>query len=180
MVSEVGDSNVTMYMHTGIPQGCPNGPPLYVTGYEGVTDQVDEQRTNKGDSRITVHCQLTMAETDPPKNADRTTYVDDHLESTLLDVSQSFEELYSSIVSFVESIVLTQKNWNITNNLNKTVILLELHGKGSRKLYKKFGKEFTLSDGSKIRIVVKTKYLGTLIGGHNDSINEDITERIKK
>ena len=30
----VGNETVTMCMRTGVPQGCPKRPPLYVTGYE--------------------------------------------------------------------------------------------------------------------------------------------------
>jgi hypothetical protein len=33
--STVGEDEVTMVMTTGVPQGCPKGPPLHVTGYEG-------------------------------------------------------------------------------------------------------------------------------------------------
>ena len=70
----------------------------------------------------------------------------------VLEPSLRFEEMHTNIVALIESIVTTQKDWNITNNLTKTVILLELHGKGSRKLYKHFGKEIILSDNSKSKL----------------------------
>ena len=117
----------------------------------------------------------------PPLIAvDRTTYVDDHLEHRILTNGNNFETIQTEIKELVTIIMDSQKGWDIDNNLDKTVVLIDLHGKGARKVIKKLNGAITLDDGRCVKIAKSTKYLGVRIGGHLDSINDEIASRISK
>ena len=178
--STADEAEITMVMHTGVPQGCPLGPPLYVTGYEGVTDDIDEARALAGHSRITAQAPFSLSPHNIPVVVDRTTFVDDHLEHRILSSGNNFDQIYAEIKELVTIIMDTQKTWDIDNNLDKTVVLIDLHGRGSRKALKKMNGVITLDDGRVVRIAQSTKYLGVKIGGHLDSVNEEIGIRIKR
>ena len=74
----------------------------------------------------------------------------------------------------------SQKGWDIDNNLDKTVVLIDLFGKGAHKVLKRRNGSILLDDGRCVKIAKSTKYLGVRIGGHLDSINDEITARISK
>ena len=171
--------DITMAMTTGVPQGCPKGPPLYVTGYEGVTDDIDEARCMAGHQRLLAKDPFPTSGPPPLISIDRTTYVDDHLEHRILTNGNNFETIQNEIKELVTIIMDSQKGWDIDNNLDKTVVLIDLFGKGARKVLKRLNGSILLDDGRCVKIAKSTKYLGVRIGGHLDSINDD-TARISK
>ena len=84
----------------------------------------------------------------PPLIAvDRTTYVDDHLEHRILTNGNHFDTILAEIKELVTIIMDSQKGWDIDNNLDKTVVLIDLLGKGARKVMKKLNGSITLDDG---------------------------------
>ena len=116
----------------------------------------------------------------PLITVDRTLYVDDHLEHRILTNGNHFDSILAEIKELVTIIMDSQKGWDIDNNLDKTVVLIDLFGKGARKVMKKLNGSITLDDGRCVKIAKSTKYLGVKIGGHLDSINDEIALRISK
>ena len=146
-----GDQELVMVMTEGVPQGDPNGPVLYVIGYTGVTEDIDCERESKGYGGLLFEHGTGL----PGRMIDicRTTFVDDHKETHMIDtVGKTVEEVRQQICERVLEIVTNQKRWQVINNLKKTVLLVELHGKGSRKLRKALGSKITIQDGFELNI----------------------------
>ena len=84
----------------------------------------------------------------------------------------------------VATIVDTQLEWEIVANEQKTVCLVEVRGKLSRKVRAQLGKEIDEigmnGQKFKIRVVLRARYLGTTIGDTGDGINAEIKIRINE
>ena len=178
VVSQSGDQEITMAMEDGVPQGDPNGPVLYVVGYSGVSGDIDDEREAKGYEGLLFENGIGP----PGSMVDicRTTFVDDHKETHIIETeSRTCEEVLDNIRQRVQEIMGNQAKWKVTNNMTKTVLLVELFGKGSRKLRKQIGNSIEIEPGVIIKIVRSNKYLGVQVGGGDESTGLEITQRIK-
>ena len=73
----------------------------------------------------------------------------------------------------------TQQKWGIDSNMEKTLVLLDLHGRGSQKAARKIGGHIQLSDGRQLRVASKAKYLGVEIGEAQDGLQREVGMRVK-
>ena len=114
----------------------------------------------------------------------KTMFVDDHLEIHKLKFRHSKKhmksELEQQIRDIVEPIFEAQQDVSVESGQEKTVIMMELHGKGSQKALKAIGGSVKLSNGRTIKVVENTKYLGTRMGGKTESGDKEIKERVAK
>ena len=178
VVSEAEEKQLVMAMEDGVPQGDPNGPVLYVIGYSGVSEDIDDERAARGYEGLVFENGIG----EPGQQTDicRTTFVDDHKETHIIETEgKGVEEVLSEIRQRVREITSNQAKWKVTNNMNKTILLVELFGKGSRKLRKQMGPQIEIEPGVLIKIVKSNKYLGVLVGGGDESTSAEITHRIK-
>jgi hypothetical protein len=83
---------------------------------------------------------------------------------------------------WIASIVDVQREWGIEANKDKSVLLVELRGKNSKKVRRQMGKEIDEigTNGQRFKIVLQAKYLGTIIGDTGDGNNKEIQARIEK
>ena len=138
VVSQSGDLELTMAMEDGVPQGDPNGPVLYVVGYSGVSEDIDTEREAKGYEGLLFENGVGQ----PGRMIDicRTTFVDDHKETHIVETEgKTYEQVLDNIRQRVLEIIGNQAKWKVTNNMSKTVLLVGVFGKGSRKLRKRIG-----------------------------------------
>jgi Reverse transcriptase (RNA-dependent DNA polymerase) len=178
VVSEADDQQIVMAMADGVPQGDPNGPVLYVIGYSGVSEDIDNERASKGYEGLVFENGIGP----PNQETDicRTTFVDDHKETHQIETEgKTVEQVKDEIRQRVMEITGNQAKWKVTNNMSKTVLLVELFGKGSRKLRKQIGSQIEIELGVTIKVVRSNKYLGVLVGGGDESTTAEITQRIK-
>ena len=180
---------VDMKIVKGVAQGDPNGPPMYVNGYEEVLERIEEIREQKGQKEITLQMpewwttKMQGGEAITLKTS-KTMFVDDHLEVHKLELRHSKKhmkkELETQIKRLLEPIFEAQQGVSIESGQEKTVIMLELHGKGSQKVLKEMGGRIVMEDGRIVKIVENTKYLGTRMGGKTEANDKEIKERIAK
>jgi exonuclease III len=180
---------VEMKIVKGVAQGDPNGPPMYVNGYEEVLENIESIRAEKGQKEIT----LQMPEWWKTKRmggepitlpTSKTMFVDDHLEVHKIELQHSKKHMKTNVErqvrAIVEPIFEAQQRVGVESGQEKTVVMLELHGKGSQKVMKELGGKITLADGRSIRIVENTKYLGARMGGKTEAGDKEIKERVTK
>ena len=175
-ITEVGNSRLEMQVDEGVAQGDPLGPPVYVVGYEGTLESIDQIRI-PGEN-FTLPFQLTGAE--ETIDMSRTLFVDDHFEIHVLDCGNDPDLIKQRVKDIVEPIFFAQSEWGIDSGREKTVILLSLFGRGSKKARKAIGNKILLSDGSFVKVVIKATYLGVEIGGPQDGAQQEVSHRIKK
>ena len=178
VASVEGEKELVMAMVDGVPQGDPNGPVLYVIGYTGVAEDIDCERESKEYQGLLFENNLGP----PGQFVDicRTTFVDDHKETHLIDtIGKTAEEVLEQIRERVLEIVNNQARWKVTNNMTKTIIMVELFGKGFRKIRKTIGSHINICEGVDIKVVRNNKYLGVQVGGGDESNNLEVTQRIK-
>ena len=175
-VTEVGGERLVMQVNEGVAQGDPLGSSTYVSGYEGVQNQIDSNRVPSADFSL----QLSSDTNPVPVNLSRTMVVDDHFETHLLGQSNQIDILQARLKSIVEPILGVQQEWGIDSNRTKTVLLISLFGKHSRSAKNALGKHLTLSDGTTLPIQRSFKYVGVRVGGTNDGCNEEVGVRIGK
>ena len=84
------------------------------------------------------------------------------------------------IRGLLKPIFEAQELVGVESGQEKTVVLLELHGKGSRRVIKQLGGKIKMEDGREVKIVEKAKYLGVQMGGQTEMNNMEIQERIEK
>jgi ornithine cyclodeaminase len=65
--------------------------------------------------------------------------------------------LEKQIKELIKPILESQREVGVESGLEKTVILLELHGKGSRRVMKELGGKIKIEDGVEIKIVENAK-----------------------
>ncbi len=129
----------------GVAQGDPNGPPMYVNGYEEVLENIETMRAERGQKEM----ELEMPEWWKTKRAggltimlptSKTMFVDDHLEVHKISLKHSKKHMKADIVrqvrEIIEPIFEAQLKVGVESGYEKTVIMLELHGKGSQKVMK--------------------------------------------
>ena len=180
---------VEMKIVKGVAQGDPNGPPMYVNGYEEVLENIENIRAERGQKEI----ELEMPEWWKTKReggwaitlpTSKTMFVDDHLEVHKINLKHSKKHMKADIErqvrELVEPIFEAQQKVGVESGYEKTVIMLELHGKGSQKVMKQLGGKVTLANGRCIKIVENTKYLGTRMGGKTEAGDKEIKERVAK
>lgn len=63
---------------------------------------------------------------------------------------------------------------------DKTQVMIELHGRNAQKVLRSIGGVMNLGDGVTIKVTKKAIYLGIKVGGHLDSIREDVGKKIRK
>ena len=151
VVSEAEDKQLVMAMEDGVPQGDPNGLVLYVIGYSGVSEDIDDERTAKGYGGLIFENGIGA----PEQETDicRTTFVDDHSETHIIETEgKAVEEVMEEICQRVTEITSNQEKWKVHNNMSKTVLLVELFGKGSRKLRKQLGPTLKFHRGSRSKL----------------------------
>jgi hypothetical protein len=180
---------VDMVVGTGVAQGDPNGPPMYVNGYEEVLEKIEEKRENKNQSEMKIampdwwHVKKEGGKNLEMKTA-KTMFVDDHLEVHKLELKKgkkkAKKELEKQIKELIQPIFEAQKEVGVESGMEKTVILLELHGKGSRRVMKELGGRIKMEDGKEVKIVDNAKYLGVQIGGSTEMNSKEIKDRIEK
>jgi len=178
VTSEVEGQQLVMAMQDGVPQGDPNGPVLYVIGYSGVSEDIDDERASKGYGGL-----VFENGSGPGGNIEdicRTTFVDDHNETHTIDTEgKDVEDVVQQIQERVQEIINNQAKWKVVNNMSKTILLVELYGKGSRQLRQRLGNKIEVAPGLSVQIVRNTKYLGVQVGGIDESTGREITQRIK-
>ena len=175
-VTEVGNSRLEMQVDEGVAQGDPLGPPVYVVGYEGTLEKIDEIRIPSEDYSLPFQLPNAQETTD----MSRTLFVDDHFEIHVLDCGNDPDQIKQRVKDIVEPIFFAQSEWGIDSGRDKTVILLSLFGRGSQKARKVIGNKILLSDGSFVRVVIKATYLGVEIGGPQDGAQQEVSHRIRK
>ena len=178
-------TQLTMRADEGVPQGDPNGPPLYSLGSTGITEEIDNLQNEEGIKQIQARYQETFEGTtvhDYVNDLSTTQYVDDLIDIRTYEGKMEIQEVRTWIRKLVSTIVDTQENWGIKANEQKTVLLIELRGKNSRKVRSQLGKEINEigRNGQTFKIVLRAKYLGTTIGDNQDGLNEEIQIRINK
>ena len=92
------------------------------------------------------------------------------------------EEVKTWFKKWIASIIDTQSEWGIEANDEKSVLILDLRGKNSKKIRAQLGGciEGIGKNNKNIRIVSQAKYLGTIIGDTGDGLNVEIDSRIEK
>jgi hypothetical protein len=175
-VTEVGNSRLEMQVDEGVAQGDPLGPPVYVVGYEGTLESIDEIRNPSEDYSLP----FQLPNSEEPTDMSRTLFVDDHFEIHVLDCGNDPDLIKQRVKDIVEPIFLAQTQWGIDSGREKTVILLSLFGRGSKKARKAIGNKILLTDGTFVRVVIKATYLGVEIGGPQDGAQQEVSHRIKK
>ena len=176
---------LTMKAEQGVPQGDPNGPPLYSLGATGFMEEIKMVQQEAEIPQIQAQYMETFEGSTThnfQSELSTTLYVDDLLDVRTYDGKMEVKEVKKWIRKLVSTIVDTQKEWGIIANEQKTVLLIELRGKNSKKVRTQLGKEIDEigTNGVKFKIVLRTKYLGTIIGDNQDGLNEELSERIKK
>ena len=178
VATEAEDKELVMAMQDGVPQGDPNGPVLYVIGYSGVAEDIDCERESKGYGGL--RFENGIGPNNNIHDICRTTFVDDHSETHFIETEgHTLNSVQTQIKERVKEIMDNQAKWKVTNNMGKTVILIELYGKGSRKLKKQLGNKIEIMEGVEIQVVRNNKYLGVQVGGIDESTGQEITQRIK-
>jgi hypothetical protein len=111
-------------------------------------------------------------------------YVDDHMEIHKIKPKNgkkhNKEDITAQIKRIIRPIFEAQKKIGIESGEEKTVVLLELHGRGSQRVRKELGGCIIMEDGRKVKIVEQAKYLGVRIGGKTESNEQELDDRIKK
>ena len=183
------EGKVDMKVDTGVAQGDPNGPPMYVNGYEEVLEKIEEKRGLQNQTEMPMEMpnwwQIKKeGGKNLKRNTSKTMFVDDHLEVHKLNLKKGKKhakrDLEEQIRGLVEPILEAQREVGVESGMEKTVILLELHGKGSRRVRKELGGKIKLQNGMEIKIVEQAKYLGVQIGGQTEMNNKEIKDRIEK
>ena len=178
VTSEVEGKQLVMAMEDGVPQGDPNGPVLYVIGYSGVSEDIDHERASKDYAGLVFENGVGLIGC--KEDICRTTFVDDHNETHTIDTEgKDVAEVLMQIQERLREILDNQAKWKVVNNMSKTVLLVELYGKGSRQLRQRLGNKIEVSPGVEIQIVRNNKYLGVQVGGVDESTGREITQRIK-
>jgi hypothetical protein len=180
---------VDMEVGTGVAQGDPNGPPMYVNGYEEVLEKIEDKRESNNQSEMTIampewwHVKKEGGKSLEMKTA-KTMFVDDHLEVHKLELKKgkkkAKKDLEKQIKELIQPILEAQKEVGVESGMEKTVILLELHGKGSRRVIKELGGRIKMDNGMEVKIVDNAKYLGVQIGGSTEMNSKEIKDRIEK
>jgi len=180
-------TQLDMHVRTGVPQGDPNGPTLFVAGYGGSLKELDRVREEKNFQEIELHLPSAhQGEGTGEKSlkVSKTVFVDDHSEVHKLrkPIRGKWKktEVVQQISNAVVDILEAQEQWGISSGKEKTEIQIDLIGKGSGKVMKEIGDCIELTNGTKIKIAWTSKYLGTMIGTVNDGNKEDLDNRIEK
>ena len=180
---------VDMEVDTGVAQGDPNGPPMYVNGYEEVLEKIEEKREAKKQSEMKIAMpdwwNIKMeGGKDIEIKTSKTMFVDDHMEVHKVELKKGKKtakrELEKQIREIIQPIFDAQKEVGVESGMEKTVILLELHGKGSRRVKKEMGGRIRMESGMEIKIIDCAKYLGVQIGGSTEMNSKEIQDRIEK
>jgi hypothetical protein len=175
-VTQVGEKQLIMQVNEGTAQGDPTASSIYVNTYTGVQDEIDTVRTPINNFTLQMACN----EHPIPTEMAQTLVVDDHAETHLLPSTNNPETIIQRIKSIVQPILTTQENWGINSNRDKTILLINLYGKGSNKCLKKIGNKIKLDDGTSLNIVNTFTYVGVNIGGTNNGDNLEVQARINK
>ena len=127
----------------------------------------------------------TLIGGDPLKiKTSKTMYVDDHMEIHKIKprngAKHNKEDTQNQIRKILQPIFKAQEKAGVESGKDKTVILIELHGRGSQRVKKEMGGKIQMEDGRQVKIVDKAKYLGVQIGGKTESNEQEMDERIKK
>ena len=173
----------------GVAQGDPNGPPMYVNGYRAVLKDIEKERAKDNVKEM----EMAMPEWWPKKliggkdvvlKTAKTMYVDDHMEIHKIKQKNGRKHdadfVRKQVRQLLEPIFEAQSKVGVESGEEKTVILLELQGKGSQRVKKELGGHIEMEDGRKVKIVEKAKYLGVKIGGRTEAGEQELDERIEK
>ncbi len=181
--------HLEMEVITGVAQGDPNGPPTFVNGYGAVLKSIENSRSKEGNNEMELtmprwwHATLIGGEPIPIKTA-KTMYVDDHMEIHKIKPRNGKkhckDDITAQIKQIVRPIFAAQEKVGVDSGEEKTVVLLELHGRGSQRVRKELGGKIIMEDGRKVKIVEQAKYLGVRIGGKTESNEQELDDRIMK
>ena len=117
-----------------------------------------------------------------PITTAKTMYVDDHMEIHKLkpkNKKHNKEDTQAQIREILKPIFDAQEKAQVQSREEKTLVLLELHGRGSQKVRKELGGKLVLEDGRIVKIVEQAKYLGVQIGGKTQSNEKELGDRIQ-
>ena len=117
-VTEVGGSKLEMQVDEGVAQGDPLGPPVYVVGYEGTLENIDEIRVPAENFVLP----FKLPQTEEATDMSRTLFVDDHFEIHVLDCGNDVDLIKQRVRDIVEPIIQAQSEWGIDSGRDKTVI----------------------------------------------------------
>ena len=187
--TRVEDGKVDMKVVTGVAQGDPNGPQTYVNGYGRVLKTIEELRKEQGNKEMELKMPKWWSTTligGAPLNIKtaKTMYVDDHMEIHKIKPKEgrkhNKEDTQNQIRQILQPIFQAQEMAGVESGKDKTVIILELHGRGSQKVKKEMGGNIQMQDGRQVKIVDTAKYLGVRIGGKTEANEQEMDDRIKK
>lgn len=111
-VTEKEGKRLVMNMIQGVPQGDPNGPPHYGTGYEGVLEEVDSERGEAGWEKLTFSFVAEVGEERGQllqEEEERTMFVDDQLEVAEHGGLNTREAVENTVKKMVKPIFRAQK-----------------------------------------------------------------------
>ena len=114
-VTEVGNSRLEMQVDEGVAQGDPLGPPVYVVGYEGTLESIDEIRIHSEDYSLP----FQLPNADETTDMSRTLFVDDHFEIHVLDCGNDPDLIRQRVRDIGEPILFAQSEWGIDSGREK-------------------------------------------------------------
>ena len=119
-----------------VAQGDPNGPPMYSLGFMGAIEEIKEAHLQQGMEEIKGEMEEHngIFEEKVEGTLSTTLFVDDLIDIRAYDGPLEVQALKEWIKTWVACIIDVQEEWGIEANEDKSVLLVELRGKNSKKV----------------------------------------------
>ena len=157
-----------MEMTEGVAQGDPNGPGMFVMAYEDLGVKIDADRAYMSFEVPETLVQGTGLGGHVALH--RHMYIDDHAEVHTIDLPKH-------IAPLVIPIIAGQEEWGLKTNMDKSFVIIQMQGRGSRKRIKNMAGELKVGVHGNIRIAESHTYFGVMINA-DGKMNEEVSQRI--
>ena len=134
-VTQAGNQTLQMQVVEGVAQGDPNGPPMFSLGYAGAIEEIEEKQNSENIEPIVgiLHANKGIFQEEESAELSATLYIDDLIDIRGYKGKMEVEEVKTWLKKLIASIIDAQSEWGIEANDEKSVLILDLRGKNSKK-----------------------------------------------